>query len=233
MKRHPSAQEIHPVVGQIETQRLGESAWAPRDQSGRRVGRETPKSTHLAEPFERFCRAKQDGGSPSRLGADDIHARMDPVAPIRVETTGGPEHRAVAGRRAPMSMGRGVASVPEVGLDLDDPDHEPHPGSQSAYQTTANQVACDMSAIPRVEPEAKWRAEGHPSSIGELTRDARPTSRDRKRVQPVGRCPSNAPLCEDLPRALETGAGMADAGYAVREFAVGLAEVSRGRSETR
>ena len=189
MKRQCSAEQAPPVVGQLEAERLGKSSRTSCDLCGGRVGRKTAKCAHFTESFEGLRRAEKDSGRAAGLCADDVHAGMDPVAAISVEPTGRTEHRAVAGCRTSMGMGRSVAAIPEVGLDLDDPDHEPHPGIQSANQATPDQVAGDASTVPRVESEAKRWAEGHPASIGKSIGDARFASGAREPTRSAPRTP--------------------------------------------
>ena len=70
-----------------------------------------------------------------------------------------------------MCMGRGITSVPEIGLDLDQSHHEPHARIKAMNEAASDQLASHDAAISGVEILAKWAAEVHRSSIRKALRE--------------------------------------------------------------
>jgi len=72
-----------------------------------------------------------------------------------------------------MGMGSRVVSVAEIGLDLDDANHQPPSGIQTTNEAASDQIARHDPTVARVESEAQRRAQWHPSSIAESSAAAR------------------------------------------------------------
>jgi 2-oxoglutarate dehydrogenase E1 component len=112
-----------------------------------------------------------------------------------------------------MGVRRRVAAVSEIGLDLDQPDHQPFPRLEASNQPAAEKFGRDDSRVACIEGLAKGFFEGHRRSIGKTTDRARPSS---TRVIPD----------------IECRAGSADALYASRfVFQRGAVKKRRPRTE--
>ncbi len=60
-----------------------------------------------------------------------------------------------------MGVRRRVASVSEIGLDLDQPNHQPFPGLEASNQPAADEFGRDDSWVACIEGLAKRSLEGH------------------------------------------------------------------------
>ena len=186
------------VVIESESKGLGESAGAAGDRFAGGVEGQPSKRSHAGQPLEGFGRSKQDRGGASRDAADDVDAGVNSVASIGVEPSRWTEHGLVAWGRAGMGMGRGIAAIAEIGLDLDQSNHHAFSGFEASNQPATDQFGRDDAAIARIEGLAKGLAEGgHGRSIGKSAVSA----------------PSKTRQSEPT---LECRAGMADALYAPR-----------------
>ena len=155
MEREPAAEQAAAVVPEREPERLGQSSWPARREPRVRLGSQPAKSAHRVQARERLGRPQQHRGRLARRSADDVHTGMESVDAVRVEASGGSEHRAVAWGGSAMGVGRRIAAVAEVGLDFHQADHQSFSGGQSMDQPTPDQVGCDPSAIPGVEASSQ------------------------------------------------------------------------------
>jgi len=161
MEGERASEQAAAVVPEHEPECLGQSGRSPGHEPRVRLPRQPAKPPHRVEPLQWLRRPKQHRRGLSRRPADDVHARMEPVDPVRVESPGRPEHRAIAWGGAAMGVGGRIASVAEVRLDLHQADHQAFARGQPVDQSTPDQVGSDQPAIPGVEASAQRGVERH------------------------------------------------------------------------
>ncbi len=161
MEREPPAEKAAAVVPERESECLGQASGAARCESRIGTPRQPTKPSHRVQALEWLGRPKQHRCGLSRRPADDVHAGVESVDPVRIEAPGGSKHRAIAWRGAAMGMGGGIASVAQVRLDLHQANRQPFSGGQSVDQSTPDQVGGDLPAIPGVEASAQGGMKRH------------------------------------------------------------------------
>ena len=161
MEGERAAEQAAAVVPERESECLGQSSGSPRREAPVGPPRQPTKPAHRVQALEWLGRPKQHRGGLSRGPADDVHAGMESVDPVRVEAPGRPEHRAIAWSGTAMGVGGGIASVAEVRLDLHQADHQPFSRGQPVDQPTPDQIGGDLSAIPGVEASSQRGVKRH------------------------------------------------------------------------
>jgi hypothetical protein len=136
---------------ELEAQRLCKSTRASCDLYGGRLVVQATESTHRFKTLEGLRRAQQDRGRSAGFVANDVDAGMDSIASIRVEASRWSKHRLIARRWATMGVGRGVASVAQIGLDFDQANDESLTGFQPMNEAASDQLACDGTTVTCIE----------------------------------------------------------------------------------
>ena len=135
-----AAQQRAAVVRERDRERLGQAPGPARDRALRRLGRESAQRAHAFDSEGRLDRAQQHGRAPAAGLAHHVGAGVHAVAAVGVEMARRAEHRAVARRLPAVRMRAGVASVSDVGLDLDDPSGEACAVGEPMHDQRAHQI---------------------------------------------------------------------------------------------
>jgi len=147
MQGQRRAKKTMAIVVEFEAERLGQASGASRDEFERTLPRQPSQFAHAGRSDDRFAGAKQDGARLSGFAADDVHAGVDSITSIRVESTGRAEHGLISGCATAMGVGRGIAAIAQVGFDLDQSKDQAIAVGKPPDEPTADQLGGDLTTI--------------------------------------------------------------------------------------